>query len=85
MGDDKASGPDGFIAKIFKQVQQTVKPDVLAVITSYCQFQKLLFEVNSIPIAFVPKVPNASTMADIKPIECCNVVYKYITKILQQT
>ena len=45
--------------------------------------RKLLFEVNSTPIAFVPKVPNPSTMADIKPIECGNVVYKYITKILQ--
>ena len=44
---------------------------------------KLLFEVNSTPIAFFPKVPNPSTLADIKPIECCNVVYKYITKILQ--
>ena len=45
--------------------------------------RKLLFEVNSTPIAFVPKVPNPSTMADFRLIECCNVVYKYITKILQ--
>ena len=44
--------------------------------------RKLLFEVNSTPIAFVPKVPNPSTMADFRLIECCNVVYKCITKIL---
>ena len=44
--------------------------------------RKLLFEVNSTPVAFVPKVPNPSTMADFRLIECCNVVYKCITKIL---
>ena len=45
--------------------------------------RKLLFEVNSTPIAFVPKVLNPSTTVDFEPVECCNVVYKYITKILQ--
>lgn len=42
----------------------------------------LLKEVNATILTLVPKKPNASIMGDFRPIACCNVIYKCITKIL---
>jgi len=30
----------------------------------------------------LPKVPNPKKAADFRPIYCCNIIYKYITKLL---
>jgi hypothetical protein len=38
--------------------------------------------VNATILALVPKKPNASVMGYFRPIACCNVIYKCITKIL---
>ncbi|XP_062154353.1 uncharacterized protein LOC133862536 [Alnus glutinosa] len=42
----------------------------------------LLKEVNSTIITLVPKKKNATSVGYFRPISCCNLVYKCITKIL---
>ena len=42
---------------------------------------KLHKEVNSTVTTLIPKVPNPSYITDFRPI-ACNVMYKCITKIL---
>ena len=39
-------------------------------------------QINHSIIALVPKSTNANSAADYKPISCCNVTYKVISKIL---
>lgn len=43
---------------------------------------QLLKEVNATIITIVPKKPNPMKMGDFRPISCCNLIYKCITKIL---
>ncbi|XP_026459478.1 uncharacterized protein LOC113360153 [Papaver somniferum] len=43
---------------------------------------KLLKEVNSTFITLVAKCDNASSVLDFRPIACCNVIYKCISKII---
>lgn len=42
----------------------------------------LLKELNATILTLVPKKPNASFMGDFRPVTCCNVLYKCITKII---
>ena len=80
LGSDKALGPDGFTACFFKKSWPIVGSDVCKAIQSFFQSRALLKEVNSTIITLVPKVPNSSSITEFRPIACCNVLYKCITK-----
>ncbi|XP_052181660.1 uncharacterized protein LOC127794528 [Diospyros lotus] len=82
MGDDKAPGPDGFTAKFFKKSWEIVGANVVKAIQSFFASGRLLSQVNATIISLIPKVPHPETPSQFRPISCCNVLYKVITKIL---
>nr|GEX81790.1 hypothetical protein [Tanacetum cinerariifolium] len=41
-------------------------------------------KVNSTLISFVPKIPTPHKVSEFRPIACCNVLYKCISKILTE-
>jgi hypothetical protein len=82
MKSNKAHGPAGYPTKIFKSSWSVVGDDVVAAIKSFFDIGLLLNEVNATILTLVPKKPNPSAMGDFRPIACCNVIYKCITKIL---
>jgi len=82
MGDDKAPGPDGFTAKFFKKSWEIVGADVVKAVQSFFSSGRLLGQVNATIISLIPKVPHPETPSQFRPISCCNVLYKVITKIL---
>ncbi|GKB79070.1 RNA-directed DNA polymerase, eukaryota, reverse transcriptase zinc-binding domain protein, partial [Tanacetum coccineum] len=45
---------------------------------------KILKEINSTIIALVPKIQTPLKVSDFRPIACCNVLYKCISKIITQ-
>ncbi|KAL0289214.1 UNVERIFIED_CONTAM: hypothetical protein Sradi_7078700 [Sesamum radiatum] len=45
---------------------------------------RLLRQVNATLITLIPKVSNPTVVGEFRPISCCNVLYKVITKILVQ-
>ncbi|KAL5861835.1 hypothetical protein ACOSQ4_003131 [Xanthoceras sorbifolium] len=82
LKDNKAPGPDGYNATLFKKAWSVVGDDVLHAIRSFFSSGRLLKQVNATMIALIPKVPNPSKVGDFRPISCCNTIYKCIAKII---
>jgi hypothetical protein len=82
MNQNKAPGPDGFSAGFYPRAWVMVGDDVTDAMLEFIKDGRLLRETNATIITLVPKRKNPSSMGDYRPISCCNVVYKCITKIL---
>ncbi|XP_022852083.1 uncharacterized protein LOC111373750 [Olea europaea var. sylvestris] len=82
IGDDKSPGPDGYTSCFFKKAWGMIEGDFVGAITEFFETGSLLKQINHTVIALIPKTSHASTVGDFRPISCCNVVYKTITKIL---
>ncbi|GKA68338.1 reverse transcriptase domain, reverse transcriptase zinc-binding domain protein, partial [Tanacetum coccineum] len=82
IGNDKAPGPDGFTATFFKKSWDIVGNNVCDAVKEFFKANKLLGEVNATLITLVPKIQNPNKVSDFRPIACCNVVYKCISKII---
>ncbi|GJX28323.1 putative RNA-directed DNA polymerase [Tanacetum coccineum] len=79
---NKAPGPDGFSANFFKDSWSIVGSEVCQAVKDFFRNGKLLKEVNATIISLVPKTATPSIVSDYRPIACCNVVYKIISKII---
>jgi hypothetical protein len=82
ISDEKAPGQDGFSSKFFKSAWGIVGKDVCLAVKDFFQNGKMLKEVNATVIALVPKSSTPQKVADFRPISCCNVLYKCISKVL---
>jgi len=82
IDNDKAPGPDGFSSLFFKRAWGIVGGDFCAAIKDFFASGKMLKQVNHSIIFLVPKSTTTNSAADFRPISCCNVIYKVISKIL---
>ncbi|XP_024010658.1 uncharacterized protein LOC112086111 [Eutrema salsugineum] len=82
MPNDKSLGPDGYTSEFFKGAWAIVGRDVIVAVQSFFRFSFLPKGVNSTILALIPNKNDAKTMKDYRPISCCNVLYKIISKIL---
>ena len=80
--DNKAPGPDGFTSKFFKASWSIVGEDVCNAVKEFFSSGRLLGELNTTIISLVPKKSNPELVTDYRPIACCGVVYKGISKII---
>ncbi|CAI9288727.1 unnamed protein product [Lactuca saligna] len=80
--DDKAPGPDGYSAKFFKSMWTIIGEDFCLAVKEFFANGKILKEINSTVIALVPKVNSPGKVSDFRPISCCSVIYKCISKII---
>ncbi|KAL2225363.1 UNVERIFIED_CONTAM: putative mitochondrial protein [Sesamum indicum] len=85
IAEDKAPGPDGFSSGFFKAAWPVVGTEVTRAVLDFFTRGKLLKQVNSTLLALIPKVHTPPmSVNDFRPISCCNVLYKVITKLLVQ-
>ncbi|KAJ9536686.1 LOW QUALITY PROTEIN: hypothetical protein OSB04_un000159 [Centaurea solstitialis] len=82
IGNDKAPGSDGFSSKFFKDAWEVIGSDVTIAIHNFFYTARLTKEINHTLLCLIPKVPNATCVSEYRPISCCTVLYKCISKLL---
>ena len=82
MDDNKAPGVDGFNALFFKRTWDIIKQDLIYAIQEFFNNNILFHPFNCTSLTLIPKSTNAKKVEDYRPIACCTVVYKIISRIL---
>ena len=82
INGDKSPGPDGFTTHFYKHAWAIVGNDVVNAILDYFQTSRMIPTFNATSVALVPKCLNPSQIKDYRPISCCTIIYKCITRIL---
>ncbi|KAK4390427.1 hypothetical protein Sango_2106000 [Sesamum angolense] len=82
ISDNKAPGPDGYTSCFFKNAWNIVGDLVCRVVMDFFRSRRMLRQLNHTIIALVPKYGHSSSVAYYRPIPCCNVICKVITKII---
>jgi hypothetical protein len=78
----KSPGPNGFGVSFCQHHWRTVGDRVRAAILDFLNEGSFNPLINETFIALIPKVANASSMSEYKPISLCNIMYKLIAKVL---
>ncbi|KAL0561777.1 hypothetical protein IC582_002218 [Cucumis melo] len=82
MDSGKAPGPDGFSVGFYKGAWSVVGEDFCNAVLHFFETCYLPIGVNATTITLIPKHIGAERLEDFRPISCCNVLYKCISKIL---
>ncbi|XP_039029118.1 uncharacterized protein LOC120163190 [Hibiscus syriacus] len=80
--NEKAPGPDGYNPFFFKAAWPIIAEDFKAGIRYCFENSFILSAFNTTAIVLVPKIPNPNMVKDYRPISCCTVIYKTVTRIL---
>ena len=78
----KSPGPDGSLSEFFRTAWPVIGADFIVAVQSVFKYGFLPKEVNSTILVLVPKKVDSMEMKDYRPIACCNVLYKVVSKIL---
>lgn len=82
MPSNKAPGPDGYPAEFYRSAWPIISSDFTIAVQSFFMYGFLPKGVNATSLALIPKVQGAETLKDFRPISCCNILYKVVSKIL---
>ncbi|GKE60209.1 RNA-directed DNA polymerase, eukaryota, reverse transcriptase zinc-binding domain protein, partial [Tanacetum coccineum] len=84
IDDNKAPGPDGYTSHFFKKSWDILGDEVCKVVREFFNTGRILSEINSTVIALVPKIHTPAKVSNYRPIACCNVLYKCLSKVLTE-
>ncbi|KAL2251922.1 UNVERIFIED_CONTAM: putative ribonuclease H protein [Sesamum indicum] len=84
IGEDRAPGPDGYSSGFYKNAWPVVGQEIMKAVLEFFSTGKLLKQINSTILTVIPKVHSPTSVADFRPISCCNVLYKIIAKLIVQ-
>lgn len=84
MNCDSAPGPDGFTGHFYNQCWNIIKEDLIKAIQSFFRGHPIPSSWSATHLMLLPKAPNVSNMAQMRPISLCNFNHKIISHILMK-
>lgn len=78
----KSLGPDGFAAVFFQKSLPTIRNEVCHAALDFLNGGSFDEKINETYICLIPKIKNPSQIMEYCPISLCNVIYKLISKVL---
>ncbi|GJR98086.1 RNA-directed DNA polymerase, eukaryota, reverse transcriptase zinc-binding domain protein [Tanacetum coccineum] len=81
IGDSRAMFSIGDSA-FFKKAWHIVGDDVCNAIREFFSNGKMLGEISATVISLIPKTTTPNMVTDFRPISCCNVIYKCLSKVI---
>ncbi|XP_075093694.1 uncharacterized protein LOC142173014 [Nicotiana tabacum] len=82
IGSDKAPGIDGYNAEFFKRAWPVIREEVYVAVKDFFHTGVMYLAINCTTITLLPKILNPVTIKDFRPIACCTVLYKLISKVI---
>ena len=78
----KSPSSDGLTIEFFQGFYDLVKEYLLKTVQESQRVGKVLGALNSTFLALIPKKQNPSSFEEMRPISCCNMVYRLIAKTI---
>ncbi|GJT33307.1 RNA-directed DNA polymerase, eukaryota, reverse transcriptase zinc-binding domain protein [Tanacetum coccineum] len=80
--DSSKAGPNGYTFCFLNNAWDVIGTDICLAVREFFVLGRILGEVNATLIALVPKIDTPNKVSDFRPMACCNIIYKCISKIL---
>lgn len=82
LGASKAPGPDGFNGLFYQKNWESIKKEVCSAVLGFFSNGTIPLELNETLVSLVPKIPMPESINHLRPISCCNFIYKVISKLM---
>lgn len=82
MKFENAIGPNGCTTEFYKANWDVLGEEFMDAIEFFFKNDFIYYPVNATTISLIPKVDNPIKTNDFRPVSCCNVTYKVISKVL---
>ncbi|KAG7585320.1 Reverse transcriptase domain [Arabidopsis thaliana x Arabidopsis arenosa] len=82
MPSSKAPGPDGYPVEFYKSAWSIIGSDFIKAVQSFFIYGFMPRGVNATILSLIPKTTEPESIKDYRPIACCNMLYKVVSKIL---
>lgn len=74
--NNKCSGPNGFSPEFFKACWSIIGPEVTQATLEFFSSGSRLKQWNATTLVLIPKITNAASPSDFRPISCLNTIFK---------